>query len=333
MKSIMKVLITGANGLLGANTVRSLEEHGFEVKALVRKNADIRSLHNTSCEIVRADISLFEDIYSGLNDCDAVIHCASSTDVRAFPYSFFVDANVKPTRNIVNASLRQNNKRLVYVSTANAFDPGSKDQPGTEKSPFTLDRYGSGYINSKHEAQTLVLDAAAKQNANAIVINPTFMIGPYDQKPSSGEIIIRGLKPIQLRPRGGKNFVHVRDVAETICKALTSATVGESYIVGGQNLSYEEFYDLLNSITGKHPLIKCDVSRRTLTFAGSLVESFKWLSDTPPKLTVSNAKLLSSDNYYSNAKAVKEFQVKPTPIKKAIMEAVEWFNKYGYIRL
>src|SRR5690606_35003 len=177
-----------------------------------------------------------------------------------------------------------------------------------------------------------VLDAAFRQNANAIVINPTFMIGPYDQKPSSGEIIVRGLKPIQLRPRGGKNFVHVRDVAETICKSLKSAISGECYIVGGQNLSCDEFYDLLNSITGKRPL-KCSVSRSTLAVAGYVVESLKWLSATPPKLNVANAKLLSSDNYYSHEKAMREFQFTPRPIKQAIVDAVEWFDKHGYINL
>jgi dihydroflavonol-4-reductase len=327
----MQILVTGANGFLGANLVRELVNRGETVKAFVRPSADISSLKNVDCNIFRGEVSSPDDVLRGLEDCDAVVHAAGTTSVKPEPFEKFKKINVDATENVVHAALRQGNKRLVYVSTANAFAPGSKKAPGDEGSPFPLLHLNDGYVNSKYMAQQCVLTHVKKNSLNAVIVNPTFMIGPYDSKPSSGKIVLLGLKKgIQWYPPGGKNFVHVADVAKGIYHALMSGRQGECYLLAGKNFSYKEFFQELNEVVGRKP-IQILIPKPLLHFAGGVGEIWNAVSSRKVVLNLTNAKLLCLDNYYIDKKAKEEFNVTTTPIQAAIEESLEWFKNNRYV--
>ncbi len=327
----MKVLVTGANGLLGVNLIRELVKSGVDVKGFVRPTANLTVLEDVPCEIHRGSILSFEDIHDALQDCDAVIHAASTTSVLPREFEFYRKVNVDSTKNVVNAVLRQGNKRMVYVSTAHAFGPGSKENPGTELSPFTLGRYKSGYIDSKYMAQQYVLQHVATHQLDAVVVNPNFMIGPYDAKPSSGKIILLGLRRgVQWCPPGGKNFVHVCDVAKGIYCALKVGRKGQCYLLGGENLTYHDFFSQLNLITcRKRKLVV--LPKWTVHAAGAIAGTLGRLSHKSLPFNKTNAHLLTLDNYYSNEKARIEFNLQTTPVSQAMKEALAWFKKEDYI--
>ncbi|HEX6223347.1 MAG TPA: NAD-dependent epimerase/dehydratase family protein [Chryseolinea sp.] len=327
----MKVLVTGANGLLGANLSRALVQRGDKVKAFVRPEANMKSLEGVKCEVHRGSILSAGDISLALKDCDAVIHAASTTSVVPNDFSFYEKTNVDSTKIIVQAVLGQGSKRLVHVSTANAFDPGPKENPGTESSPFTLDKFNSGYINSKRMAQEYVIKQVESRNLDAVVVNPTFIIGPYDAKPSSGKIIFFGLRyGMRWCPPGGKNFVHVQDVVEGIECALKVGRKGECYLLGAENLTYQEFFTLLNRIIGraKKPYV---LPRKIVHAAGAVAEAWNKLTGQKKPFNKANAQLLSLDNYYSSKKAEVEFNLKRRPIVTAVEDALEWFKTEKFI--
>lgn len=329
--AVMKVLVTGANGLLGVNLVRELIRSNVTVKAFVRHSANLKGLHDVPCQICRGDITSYEDVHKALLECDAVVHAASTTSVLPLGYDFFEEINVDSTKNVVQAVLSQGNKRMVYVGTAAVFGPGTKDNPGTETSPFTLREYQSGYINSKYMAQQHVLKAVKSQGLNAVIVNPTFMIGPYDVKPSSGKIILQGLKPgIQWCPKGGKNFVHVRDVSQAIVRTLTTVGRGECYLITGENLTYKQFFSKLNDVAGRNR-VQLIVPNTIFRAAGAVVEAWNKISGQRKPFTKSNARLLTIGSYYTGYKAAHELNVSPTLVEDAIKEALEWFKKENYV--
>lgn len=327
----MKVLVTGANGLLGVNVVRQLVQSGFSAKAFVRHSANLKGLHDLPCEICRGDVVSYDDVHKALHDCDCAVHAASATSVLPLDFKVFERINVDSTKNIVQAALRQGNKRIVHVSTAAAFGPGSKENPGTEQKPFALAEFHSGYVNSKFMAQEYVLKAVTTHGLNAVVINPTFMIGPYDTKPSSGKIILQGLSAgIQWCPKGGKNFVHVRDVALAITHALSIGAPGECYLIAGENLTYKEFFSKLNNIARRRR-IQVVLPRTIFRTAGAVVGIWNKISGEKRAFTKDNAAILTLDNYYSGEKAIREFNITPTPVVDAISDAVHWFKKENYV--
>jgi dihydroflavonol-4-reductase len=96
-------------------------------------------------------------------------------------------------------------------------------------------------------AEELLMKASEKMKTEVVIVNPTFMIGPYDTKPSSGKIILMGYnKRISFLPPGGKNFIHVKDAAAAVCNALKYGKNREKYLLCNENLTYREFFKLMN---------------------------------------------------------------------------------------
>lgn len=320
----MKVLVTGATGLLGNNLVRSLLEEGYEVRCLMRESSNTHMLNGLDVEMVKGDLVDVSAIKGAIRGCDVIIHAAAKTEQYPVDFKHYREANVTATKNLIAASRKHGIGRFVFVSTANVFGPGSKEEPGTEWSEFSHFRLGSGYINSKYLAQEIVMMEAEKNGFPAVIVNPTFMIGPHDYRPSSGKMIVYALNnPVVLCPSGGKNFVHVNDVVQGIMAAIEKGRIGESYLLAGENLSYAEFFEKVFAVSGKKKtLIKAHP--RLLMTAGRVGDAVSFIS--PTALNSVNAKLLNLDNYYSPAKAIKELGLPQTPIDIAIRDALEFFE-------
>jgi dihydroflavonol-4-reductase len=326
---MMKVLVTGANGLLGSNAVRELIHHGYEVKVLVRPASDLTGINGLDLEKVTGDILDAESLDRAVRGCRFIIHAAANTSQWPVAYSHYEPVNVTGTQNVVNVVRRHGIERMVYVSTANTFGNGTKEKPGTELSEFSGFRSGSGYIISKFVAQQWVLSEVERTGLPVVIVNPTFMIGPYDSKPSSGKIILMGMgKRFQLCPPGGKNFIHARDAAIATCNALTMGRTGECYLLANENLSYREFFTLLNRATGENPS-QISIPSFILKTAGLFGAGSEKITGKPSSLNRVNARLLCLENYYSGKKAVEALHLPHTPIETAIREAIGWFRKKG----
>jgi nucleoside-diphosphate-sugar epimerase len=217
------------------------------------------------------------------------------------------------------------------VSTANTIGYGSIEKPGHEGLPARFPFTKSGYALSKTEAQELVLSYAHSGRINTIAVNPTFMIGPYDAKPSSGRIITmtvnRKLVPV---PPGGKNFVDVRDVAAGICNALEKGKSGNAYLMAGENLSYDEFYSRLEKVCGRS-FIRLPLAPFIMEMLGTIGSL---LSGVGLKISLSrtNAKILCVGNYYTGEKAAVELGMPHTPMEKSIADALDWFAQNGMVK-
>jgi len=326
---MMKVLVTGANGFLASNIIEELIDRGMEVRGMVRKTSNLLSLEGLPYEKIIGNISEAKDVSQAVKGCDVVIHVAADTNPTASVKDLWT-ANVESTRNIVHEVQKQQVKRLIFVSTANTFAYGTKIKPGREEGEISPAFQKSGYAVSKVEAQKLVLEAVDKGNIDAVVVNPTFMIGARDAKPSSGEIILlyHG-KKVAFVPPGGKNFVHVKDVAKGIRNAIGKGRSGECYLLAHENLSYEEFVTKLAQVSGqKIKIVQVPNSILQLAGAGG---SFLSALGVNSRLTYTNSKFLGIQNFYTAQKAVKELDFPQTPIEEGIKEALEWFKEKGYL--
>jgi len=323
----MKVLVTGANGLLGSNVVRELTAEGHHVRIFVRPEANLAGLQGVKCDPFHGDLLNEQDMIAASEGFDVIIHAAANTSQWPTDIKFYEAVNIRGTKNVIAAVKKNNIGKFIHVSTANTFGYGTKLHPGTEKSEFAFQKLRSGYITSKYIAQQLVLDEYEKHDLPVVVVNPTFMIGPYDAKPSSGKIIKMGLRTkLQVFPPGGKNFIHVRDAAIGVCNAIKYGQPGECYLLANENLTYREFYRKLNLVAGQHPLMVelPGFIIRSAGMAGSLIEK---IIRKPVTLNQVNAKLLVIGNYYSGQKAAEQMKMPQTPIEEAIREALYWWEK------
>jgi dihydroflavonol-4-reductase len=331
MLTIMKkVLITGANGFLGSNLARELFRSGYDIRVFVRPEADLSTITDIPFELCYGHIHDAEDVLEAVSGCDIVVHAAAVTDQWGIGFEQYEKINVEGTKNIADAVLQCGVEKLIFVSTANTIEPGSKDKPGTELNGFTLFAANSGYITTKYLAQQYILEQVEQNKLPAVVVNPTFMIGPNDSKPSSGKMLLYGVQNrLLLYPPGGKNFVYVMDVCKAIARAISHGKIGDTYLLAGHNLSYGEFFELLNRLSGKKRIMV-----RTpvlfLKIGGVLGSCLQKITGIRVPLNASNAFLLCVHNYYSGKKSERELGVVYTPMEEAIKKALTWFKEHNY---
>ncbi|RYE23953.1 MAG: NAD-dependent epimerase/dehydratase family protein [Sphingobacteriales bacterium] len=327
-----KVLVTGATGFLGSNLVVMLHNLGYDIRVIVRPGSDTSTIKDIPCEVQVGFIDKKEDVIKAVQGCEVVIHTASVTEQWGIDYETYERINITATKYIADACLQQNIGRLVYVSTANTIGPGSLQHPGTELNGFTLFKVNSPYINTKYLAQQYVIEQAECKRLNAVVVNPTFMIGPNDVKPSSGKLLLYGIgKKVLFYPPGGKNFVYIQDVCKGIISAIDRGRSGNCCLLAGENMSYKQFFGMVGKIAGEQKLM-IRIPAFALKGAGLIGSLLKKLGLKNLRLTYGAARLLCLDNYYSGNRSERELGIKYAPAEQAMRDAYDWFKHNGYIK-
>ena len=329
---MVKVLVTGPDGLLGSNLIRELLNRGYSVTAMMENDKKSLTIENLPIQRIVANLLNTQDIINATVGVDIVIHCAASTSMFPARSEIINKVNIGGTQNIVDACKKNKVKRLIYVGTANSFGSGNLHNLGTEKNLYSSEHYGLDYMDSKYKAQLIVLENAKNGSLNAIVVNPTFMIGPFDSRPSSGEMLLSIYKrKIPGYTLGGKNFIAVKDVAVAITNAITNARNGECYILGNENLTYKQAFEKISKTIGVNPPRLKFPTKAVLAFGkinSFLATTFKYTTKMPYELTF----LSSEIHYYSSAKARDELGLPQTPIEVAIKDCFEWFLENGYLK-
>jgi dihydroflavonol-4-reductase len=328
----MKILVTGADGLLGSNLVRELLQRGHSVRAFVQPGRQQKTLEGLSIEKFSGNLLNREEVEKAAEGCNAIIHCAASTSVWPTRSEIVNTVNIEGTRNIIEAVKKNKVERLVYIGTANSFGFGTKDIPGVEGNPYKSDKYGLDYMDSKYKAQQLILKEVKENALPAVIVNPTFMFGPYDSNPSSGAMIVALYKgKVPGYTSGGRNYVCAKDAAVAISNALTKGRVGECYILGNQNLSYKEAFGKIASTIGvKSPSLP--IPSLFATLYGRIGSLIGTISGKAPAISYPLSRIACDEHYYSPAKAVKELELPQTPVEVGIKECFEWLRENGYLK-
>jgi dihydroflavonol-4-reductase len=326
------VFVTGSDGLLGSNLVRELIARDYQVTAMIQKGRNPVTLNNLPVKQVVGDITSPQEVKNLSKGFDYFMHVAALTDMWPSRGGNHFLINVEGTKNVINAALENGVKRLIHVGSASSFGYGCLTNPGDEESPYKSFKYNLDYMNSKQSAHELVKNAVKKDNLPALTVCPTFMIGPYDARPSSGALVLAlAKKKLPFLPSGGKNWASAKDVAVASCNALTKGRIGESYILGGENLSYKDAVRrMAHAIDLKYyPLVVMpDFIMKTIGFLGSTVSP---LTQKPPKLSYSMACVACDHHYFSSTKAILELDLPQTPIEQATQELHSWFIENHYL--
>ncbi len=229
------------------------------------------------------------------------------------------------SNQIIRVANELNIKNIVYVSSANTVGYGTEQVASNETFSIEYPFSKSFYAQSKMEAEKLFVEASLLSNNHIIIINPTFMIGAYDTKPSSGKLLIMGYKRwMMFVPKGGKNFVPVIDVSNAVCNALTQGRSGARYLTSGKNLSFREFYELQMRVEGYQQLI-IEVPNFIIKAVGKIGDLLRKIG-IKTDISTMNLNQLTIREYYSNKKAKDELNFTESDLEVAVLEAIDWFK-------
>lgn len=328
MRERMTTLLTGGTGLLGAHLVRALNARGIRPRVLVRERSDRRGLEGTEHELAQGDVLDAHAVEKAMRGVDAVFHLAATTRQDPAFALALERVNVEGTRNVVHAARLVRARRLVHVSSLAAVGHGTLEDPATEDTPFNFEG-NLPYHQSKRRGEALAL-AASGDALEVVVANPGYLLGAYDVKPSSGELLLlvaRGLLPFY--PSGGNNFVNAADVAEGLCLLMERGRAKERYILGGENLTYRELLTQCAEEAGVRPPA-LPAPRRLLERAARVADVLGYLSpERMRNLSTSVVTMMSLTAYASSAKASRELGYRARPVRLGIRDAYRWFQDQG----
>lgn len=330
----MKIFITGATGLLGGNLVRELAAKGdAELRVLVRERSKVLALEGLDVERVSGDIRDRASMDNAVAGCDRVYHCAASTSQWRPNLEAMKEINVNGTVNVLEASLSAGVKRVVYVSTVDTLGLSSLEQPGDETmSHESMAAFRNPYADTKYEAEQRALEIAGK-GLDLVIVKPTFMIGEWDVKPSSGQMIIQVAKGRAMGyPGGGNNFVDVLDVCRGMILAMEKGRTGEAYILANAegNLTYKDMFTRIAGITGARPPA-FPIPYSVAVISGYALDALGRIFKFEPDVNSITAKMGYAPHYFTPKKALAELGIPQSPIEGAIKRSYEWFKKHGYL--
>ncbi|HUW70134.1 MAG TPA: NAD-dependent epimerase/dehydratase family protein [bacterium] len=324
------ILVTGADGFLGSNVVRAVLDEGYRVRAMVEPTRHGDALDGLEMETVRGSLLDAEFVSAAVQGTSGVIHTAASTAVWPERIPAMRALNVDAATRIATAARNAGTRVFVHVGTASSFAWGPKEKPGDERGAYTSSRFGLDYLDTKHEAQGLML-ALDAPDFRVTVVNPTFMFGPYDSKPSSGAMILAiANQSVPGYTAGGRSFADVRAVAQGIVSSLERGRGGQCYILGGQNLSYKEAFSILASVTNaRAPRLRMP-GGIALAY-GALGSACSRVSGKAPQLSLAMTRVSLEGQYYDSSKAERELGYQKGNLETAAAAAVAWFKAKGML--
>jgi dihydroflavonol-4-reductase len=327
----MKVLVTGATGFVGANVVRELLRDGRSVRVLVRRTSDRRAIAGLDLEICEGDLLDPASLARAVAGVGHVYHVAADYRLWARDPRELYRANVDGTRAVLAAAAAAGVERVVYTSTVGALGIPRDGSPGTETTPVGLEDMVGPYKRSKFLAEQVALEWAGR-GLPVVIVNPSAPVGPWDVKPTpTGRLIVDFLHGKMFATLDtGLNVVHVRDVARGHVLAAERGRIGEKYILGNQNLSLTEIFQMLARLTGR-PAPRLRVPYALAWCGAVCMEGFARLTGGVPQVPLTAVRMARKRMYFSPAKAVRELELPQTPVEEALRDAVEWFAAHGYV--
>jgi len=329
-KCDMKIFITGATGYLGNLLAKRLADEGDRVHALVRHPATATNLGHPNIKLFKGDVTDIDSIKNAMDGCEQVFHLAAFARMWAQPREIFYEVNVDGTRNVLQAAAEKNISKLVYTSSTAVFGV-SLNQPLSEDDPRTIG-FSNDYDLSKCMAEKLVKEYAAN-GLNALIVNPSRVYGPGSETFSNPftrllKAVIKG-KPIPVPkcPDVVANYSYVHDVVAGHILAMKFGKAGERYILGGENVSYRKFEEVVRGVI---PVYVIAMPKFLLKIAGAMQLIRFFITNKPPVFTPSTVDRYYTDTAFSCRKAIEQLNYHVTPFKEAMTATIHHLNQKNY---
>ncbi len=322
----MKILITGANGYIGNHLAEHLVNLGHTVNALMLDGTEAHSLDYLPVNVFLGDVCRPETLEDAVEGCETVFHLASTVGIWAKDPSIFHDVNVGGTDNLLKTSLRKGVRRVVVVSSCGVFGLSENGQPldettsnrNTLTDPYERSKYQQVEISRKYLRYGLevvfvylarVFGPGIKSNGNSITgIFEGMLNGTWRIIPGEGKTV--------------GNYAFVQDVVTGMVQAMEHGENGEGYILGGENLSYEQLFNYVETLTGRQFKLT-RIPYPVMYLIGGIEELRSKLMGSKPFVTRFAAKKFTSDAVLSCDKAKAVLGYRPTPAREAIKLTLE----------
>lgn len=324
----MKIFVSGATGFIGIQLVKRLISEGHTIHALYRSESKADLIRLPGVELFRGDILDKISIEKAMETCELAYHAAAFAGVWAKDRNHVFRLNVDGAINVIEAAGKQGTRRVVLTSTAGILGPSNKEAVH-EASPapgsfFTV------YEESKYRLEQKILGAKGRK-PEVVIVNPTRVYGPGYLSESNG--VTKMIKQYvegswRLIPGDGKssgNYVYVEDVVTGHLQAMEKGIPGERYVLGGENISYNQFFSLVREASGIHKRLFKIPLCVMLTAAG-IMQGISKISGSAPLIVPNLVRKFNHNWIVTSDRAIRELGYHPRNAREGIQETIKWIN-------
>ena len=326
----MVCVVTGAGGHLGTNLVRSLLEQGRDVRVVdVREPCDLVDI---GAQYACADVRDADAMRAAVEGAETVFHLAAVISVAGSLGGLVEDVNVHGVEVVARAALAAGCRRLVHCSSVHAFDLfAERGRIVDEQSPRAVDPRLPAYDRSKAAGEAR-LRAVVDAGLDAVIVNPTGVIGPQDPRPSRMGHFFLALAAGRLPATvaGGFDWVDVRDVTAAMIAAEYRGRTGENYLVGGHLLGTRELAVVACAVAGtSSPPVDVPLWFARLWAPAATLATRRF--DLPLLYTSDTLNALASRPHVDCAKAARELGHRARPIEDTITDLYASWRAEGLL--
>lgn len=333
------ILVTGGTGLTGSHLLLNLTKAGNKVKALIREGSsaewvkkvfewyspgDHQSLFN-NIEWVEGDVNDLFSLREAVQGIKYIYHCAAVVSYQPSDKDLMMKINVEGTTNLVNVALKEGVKKLCHCSSIASLGLAEKEEVVDESFSWKTSPRNSNYAISKFNSEREVW-RGSEEDLDAVVVNPSIIIGPGDPARSSGQIFKSLLGGLKFYSNGITGYVDVRDVADIMIKLMNSDIKNERFILNSENISYRDVFTKISNCFDKAPP-KYKAGKFLSEVAWRLERLKSMATGSKPLITKETARSANNKTFYSNQKIKNKLNYEFTPIDDAISNTCEFLKK------
>lgn len=321
-------LVTGATGFLGRHLVRELLEMQPEISLrLLCRRASAWS-GDRAVEVITGDVTRLDDVLRAADGVGEIYHLAGVVSRNPGDQELLYQVHIEGTRNVCEAARRHGVKKAVLVSSSGTVAVSREPVAQDEQSGFKSELVGEWpYYLSKIFAEKVALDYVRRYSLPIVIVNPSLILGPGDDRQSStGDIALFLEGQILAIPQGGLNFVDVRDAAAALVAAMREGRPGERYLLGGANWTFRELIENLGQVCRRRAP-RLQLSARWSLLAAQLLRHLFPLLGKQFRLDGASIKMASYFWYCETAKAKAELGFRPRDPVATLRDTVEDITK------
>ena len=329
----MRVLVTGATGLVGGAVVHELQARGLSVRALARASSEpahLEALRARGVEVAEGDVLDRAAVERALEGCRAVVHSAGLARLGGVARERLLAVNAGGVEVVLGAALAAGVERAVLTSSASVLGGTLVPRVADEETTSSAETLGIDYFVSKLRGEEVGLDLAARGLPLAIV-RPAFVLGPGDVHRSSAALVLalaRGRIPAYVQ--GGASFCDVRDVARGHVEALLRGQPGETYLLGGQNLTMDEFVERVTRLAGVKAPLRLPYQVAVAATRAQLLAAR--LGGRPPAASLELLEATRLYTFVTSARAQRELGYTIRPFEDSVRDTLRWYLATGALR-
>ena len=311
----MKILVTGGGGFLGKAIVKRLLERGDRVRSFSR--GDYPELRDLGAETHRGDLVDKSAVLAAVDGCGAVFHVAAKPGIWG-DYRVYHAANVRGTRNVIEACLESGVSKLVYTSSPSVVFGGDSMEGVNESVPYP-NCHPTNYLSTKAKAESMVLSANSSDLAT-LALRPHLIWGPGDpnflprliDRRKSGRLAKLGKRPHLV------DCIYIDNAADAHIVAADrlhpgSPISGKAYFISqGEPIDIGDLMDRILAAAGLDPIDRT-VPEKLAYGVGWLLEFIYGILkiESEPPMTRFLAKQLSTAHWFDITAARKELGYTP----------------------